>query len=145
MESIDFALENGAKVLSLSWGSETQSDFMEQAMQYADSKGLIVVAAAGNEATGTSVYPAAYSTVIGVGALAPDGTRWENSNYGNSVTLSAPGFADLPVGYKGEAGAYAGTSIATAFVANAAAAYINEHPEASKAEVVQALSSRFKP
>jgi subtilisin family serine protease len=52
MDSIDFALDHGAKVLSLSWGSETQSDFLESAMNYASSKGLMIVASAGNEPTG---------------------------------------------------------------------------------------------
>jgi subtilisin family serine protease len=59
MESIDFALENHAKVMNLSWGTETNSAFMEKAFEYASSKGLIVVAAAGNEPTGNPVYPAA--------------------------------------------------------------------------------------
>ncbi|MGE0086642.1 MAG: S8 family serine peptidase [Desulfococcaceae bacterium] len=144
MRSIDFALENGAKVLSMSWGSDTRSDFLEQTLNYADEKGLILVAAAGNEATGKEVWPAAYSSVMGVGALAPDGTVWENSNYGSSVTVSAPGFASLPVGYKGEAGAYAGTSIATAYVANSIARYLSEHPDAGKEEVFKSIDSIVK-
>ncbi len=144
MRSIDFALENGAKVLSMSWGSDIRSDFLENALNYADEKGLILVAAAGNEATGKEVWPAAYSSVIGVGALAPDGKTWENSNYGSFVTVSAPGFASLPVGYKGEAGAYAGTSIATAYVANSIARYLSEHPNAGKREVFKSIDSIVK-
>ncbi len=144
MRSIDFALENGAKVLSMSWGSDTKSDFLEQALGYANEKGLILVAAVGNEPTGKEVWPAAYSSVIGVGALGTDGKAWEQSNYGSFVTVSAPGFASLPVGYKGEAGAYAGTSIATAYVANSIAHYLSEHPDAGKEEVFKSIDAIVK-
>jgi thermitase len=140
MSSIDFALKHGARVMSLSWGSETRSDFLETALNDARSKGLILVASAGNEPTGKPVYPAAFPSVIGVGALAPDGKSWENSNYGDFVTLYAPGFATLPVGYKGDPGSYAGTSISAAYAANLIADYLYEHPEASTREVLEALS-----
>jgi hypothetical protein len=142
MSSIDFALQNGARVMSLSWGSETRSDFMEAALNYARSKGLIVVAAAGNEPTGKLVYPAAYPGVIGVGALAPDGKAWKESNYGDFVTLSAPGFATLPVGYKDDPGAYAGTSISTAYVANLIANHLSKNPDATMDEILNALSGQ---
>ncbi len=142
MSSIDFALKHGARVMSLSWGSETRSDFLETALNDARSRGLIVVASAGNEPTGKPVYPAAFPSVIGVGALAPDGKSWENSNYGDFVTLYAPGFATLPVGYKGDPGPYAGTSISAAYAANVIADYLAEHPQASTQEVLEALSGR---
>ncbi|OQX23674.1 MAG: hypothetical protein BWK80_24755 [Desulfobacteraceae bacterium IS3] len=143
MRSLDFAIENGARVASLSWGSETESEFLEEALTYAESKNLIVVAAVGNKATGKPFYPAAYSSVIGVGALKPDGSSWENSNYGSFVDISAPGFASLPVGYKGDPGAYAGTSISTAYTANRIAGYLSEHPKATKLQVLAALKEMF--
>jgi thermitase len=142
MSSIEFALKHGARVMSLSWGSETRSDFLETALNYAHSQGLIVVASAGNEPTGKPVYPAAFPSVIGVGALAPDGKSWENSNYGDFVSLYAPGFATLPVGYKGDPGPYAGTSISAAYAANVIADYLYEHPEATTREVLEALGRR---
>lgn len=143
MRSIDFAAENGARVLSLSWGSDTHSQFMEDILNHAAGKGMILLAAAGNEPTGQNVYPAAYDAVIGVGALSPDGKRWEQSNYGDFVRISAPGFAELPVGYQGQPGIYAGTSIATAYAANAVAKYLTENPAASKAEVLRMLDEKF--
>ena len=144
MNSIDFAIENGAKVLSLSWGSETRSDFLESAMDYADSKGLIIIASAGNEPTGKPVYPAAYKSVIGVGAIGRDGKPWESSNFGDFVTLYAPGFASLPVGYKGDPGLYAGTSISAAFVANLVAEVLSQNPEATRQDVIKALTGNKK-
>jgi hypothetical protein len=142
MRSIDFALAHGARVMNLSWGSEKESGFLEEAFRYAQSKGMILLASAGNEPTGKPFYPAAYSSVIGVGALRPDGKRWEKSNYGDFVTLAAPGFATMPVGYKGDPGTYAGTSISTAYVANRVAGYLSENPEASAQEVLRSFGPK---
>jgi hypothetical protein len=143
LSAINFALENNAKVMSLSWGSETRSVFMEKSFEYANSKGLFIVASAGNKATGKPVYPAAYPTVIGVGALGPHGKAWEKSNYGNFVALYAPGFANLPVGHKGEPGMYAGTSISAALVANSIASFLSENPAATSQEVQEFLKNKY--
>ncbi len=139
LRALEFALVNGAKVASLSWGSPTESDFIQQSLNYAMSKGMVVVAAAGNEPTGQAVYPAAYPGVISVAALQPDGTRWPQSNYGATVDLSAPGTASFPVGHDGPPGNYAGTSIATAYVAGQIAQYYAVHPQATRDDVVRDL------
>ena len=130
IRGIDFAVEKGAKVLSLSWGSETDSRFLEMAVAYAGSKGMVVVAAAGNSPTGKPVYPAAYDAVISVSALAPDGSAWDRSNFGEFVDTAAPGFARLPIGHNGDPGTYAGTSISTAYIAGRLAAYLRDNPDA---------------
>ena len=139
MRGIDYAIEKGARVLSLSWGSETTSSLLASATRYAAAKGLILVAAAGNTPTGNPVYPAAYDNVIGVGALNPNGDTWDQSNYGDFVAVSAPGLADLPVGYKGDPGVYAGTSIATAYTARRVAAILNQNPDADRATILRLL------
>ena len=145
LRSMTFAIENGARVLSLSWGSETGSEMMESIFKAASEKALVIVAAAGNEPTGQPVFPAAYDFVIGVGALNPNGDRWENSNYGEFVSFYAPGFAALPVGYRGDPGAYAGTSIATAYAANVISGYLSRNPEAELDETLKYLREVFKP
>ena len=139
MRGIDYAIEKGARVLSLSWGTETPSSLLASAVRYAATKGLILVAAAGNAPTGNPVYPAAYDNVIGVGALTPNGDAWDQSNFGDFVAVSAPGLADLPVGYKGDPGIYAGTSIATAYTARRVAAILNQNPDADRATIVRIL------
>lgn len=141
MRGIDYALANGAKVASLSWGSTTKSSFMNDTLEYGAEKGLIIVASAGNKPTGEPVFPAAYDSVIGIGALSPDGKNWENSNYGDFVDLYLPGFADMPVGYKAEPGIYAGTSISAAFAANRIAAFLAKNPRAGKQEISAFLSN----
>ncbi len=145
LKSVAFAMENGARVLSLSWGSETGSEMMERVFTAASEKGLIIVAAAGNDPTGEPVFPAAYESVIGVGALDPVGNRWENSNYGGFVSFFAPGFATLPVGYRGGPGAYAGTSISTAYAANIISGYLSRNPEAEREDVLKYIGDVFKP
>ncbi len=144
MRGIDFALKSGARVISLSWGSETPSAFMEQAVNTVRDRGAVVVASAGNENTGKPVYPAAYEAVVGVGALNPEGAVWPRSNQGDFVDLLAPGFASLPVGSQGEApGAYAGTSIAAAYTACRLALELSRNPDALAAEVLESqLKSR---
>jgi thermitase len=142
LEGIDFALKNGARVMSLSWGSETKSEFLSEALESASAKGMIIVASAGNEPTGAPEYPAAYAAVIGVGALAPDGKAWEQSNRGDFVALYEPGFASLPVGYKGDPGIYAGTSISAAFTANQIAGILSKNPKATRQEILEALRKK---
>ncbi len=144
MQSIQFAAENGASVISMSWGAETRSRFLEETLLAAEAGGITVIASAGNKPTGNPVYPAAYPSVIGVGALTPDGKVWENSNYGDFVALYAPGFGSFPVGYGGDPGNYAGTSISAAFTANMIADYLTKNPEAGKEEVLKMISDRSK-
>jgi thermitase len=139
LKSIDYAMEKGARVISLSWGSANDSEFLKEILDDAAAKGMIIVASAGNEPTGKPVYPAAYSFVIGVGAAYPDGKVWNKSNYGSFVSLYAPGFAAFTVGYKGYPGIYVGTSISAAFVANGIANYLSKYPESSIQQIKAAL------
>lgn len=140
MQSMVFALENGAKVISMSWGSSYNSAFFNDAVAYAKERGAILVAAAGNEPTGQASYPAALPEVIAVAALTADGNVWDQSNYGSFVKLAAPGFAEFPVGYKGPPGTYGGTSISAAYTANLLAQYLVTHPKAGTADAVAALT-----
>ncbi len=138
--SIDFAASQKARVMSLSWGSGTDSRFLKDALEYADKLGMVVVAAAGNDPTGEAMYPAAYGTVIGVGALAPSGKRWDSSNFGDHVAIYAPGFAGFDTdGDRTADEAYAGTSVSTAFVAHLVAGLLSRQPELARDQVMEVL------
>lgn len=145
MQSMVFALEQGAKVISMSWGSTYDSSFFNDTITYAKQQGAVLVAAAGNEPTGQALYPAASTDVIAVAALTDSGNVWNQSNYGAFVDLAAPGFADLPVGYKGTPGTYGGTSISAAYTANVISQYLAAHPKASASEAVNALIMALSP
>lgn len=139
MRALQYSIDQGARVVNLSWGTETDSQFVADAIAYAQSKGVVVVAAAGNEPTGSAMYPAAYPGVVAVSALNADGTAWDQSNYGSFVTVSAPGTATFPVGYEGPPGNYAGTSIASAQVSRELALYFSRNPTATASEATRAL------
>lgn len=141
LRSIDYALSKGVRVMNLSWGSDTSSEFLQNALAYARSKGMVIVAAAGNSPTGKAIYPAGYTGVIAVSATGEGGSLWSESNYGDFVSFAAPGTATFPAGSKGTAGSYAGTSIASAYVSRALALYFTEHPNATTAEAISALKA----
>ena len=140
LRAVDYALAHGAKVINMSWGTETESAFLRQITTYAQARGAIIVASAGNEATGKAVYPAAYPGVLAVSAVTGDGTRWENSNYGDFVDLAAPGAAVFPVGYNGPAGSYMGTSASAAYVSKTIASYLSRNTNAGAQQALNVLA-----
>jgi thermitase len=120
LRALAYATNSGAKVISMSWGTEVSSHFLETAMNFATQNGITLYAAAGNEPTGTPVYPAGYGSVIAVGGLNPDGSKWEKSNYGDFVDYYEPALATF------NNTSYAGTSIASPYAAFKAAQTVSE-------------------
>ncbi len=119
-EGIEHAADQGAAVISLSLGSESPSQTLKEACEYAWDSGCLIVAAAGND-NAPVVYPAAYDTVIAVGALENETERVWWSNHGPELELMAPGVNILST-YPGNSYAYgSGTSMATPHVAGVAA------------------------
>jgi serine protease len=90
-EAIRFAADNQADVINMSLGGGGESQVMKDAIDYAYSKGVVIIAAAGNENTDSASYPARYAHVIGVAASDSQGERAEFSNYGAGVDIAAPG------------------------------------------------------
>lgn len=90
-EAIRFAADHKADVINMSLGGGGESHLMQEAIDYAHSKGVVVIAAAGNSARNAAEYPARYPHVIGVAALDPSGNKTPYSNYGAGVDISAPG------------------------------------------------------
>ncbi len=91
ISSICYAVDNGADVLSNSWGSAAYSASLEEAINYAYSQGVIIVAGAGNADSTEPFYPAYYEHVISVAATDSDDQKASFSNYGEWVVLAAPG------------------------------------------------------
>jgi serine protease len=90
-EAIRFAADHKADIINMSLGGGGESHLMKEAIDYAHSKGVVVIAAAGNSARNAAEYPARYPHVIGVAALDPSGNKAPYSNYGAGVDISAPG------------------------------------------------------
>lgn len=90
-EGIKYAVDNGARIINCSWGSYSSSRFEQEVIDYATSKGALVVASAGNEPTVRPVYPASYRNVLSVGWSNDDDTWFWGSNYGKTICVLAPG------------------------------------------------------
>ena len=88
---IDYAITAGADVISMSWGGAVQDLTVTTFLNYANSQGIVLVAAAGNDGTQTINYPAADSNVISVAALARNDYMASFSQYGNTIDVVAPG------------------------------------------------------
>ncbi|MCB9675203.1 MAG: peptidase S8 [Alphaproteobacteria bacterium] len=88
---IIWAVQAGADVINLSIGSDNGAGAEMQAIEYALSQGVVVVAAAGNDGRDQLSFPAAYAGVIAVGAVDALGEVTEYSNYGFGLDVVAPG------------------------------------------------------
>ena len=155
-----YAADHGADVANLSIAGPRGAGVLEKAIAYASSKGVTIVASAGNDGRTTVSFPAAYPKVIAVGALSRDGSLAYYSNRGKALDLVAPGGDRRIVdGGGGEAGdgvlqqtlrggpstfcycVMASTSAAAAQVAGAAALVISSGRATRPAEVGAALRS----
>lgn len=148
---IIWAADNGAKVINMSLGSTVGSSTLQNAVNYAWGKGVVLVAAAGNCGCKSRLYPAYYSNVIAVAATNHNDGKASFSTYGSRwVDLAAPGeqiystFPNHP--YKiGKAQNYdygSGTSMATPFVSGAAALVWSTAYGTSNTSVRQRLESK---
>jgi thermitase len=118
---IVWAADNGAKVISMSLGGSASSQALQDAVNYAWGKGVVIVAAAGNSNSNVPMYPGAYTNVVAVAATDTNDIRASFSNYGNWVDVAAPGVSIYST-YKGNSYAtLSGTSMATPFAAGTAA------------------------
>lgn len=89
--AVNYAVAAGADIINLSLGGNNDDPILRQAIQTAISRGVIVIAAAGNDGAATLNYPARYDEVLAVGAIQPNNTRPGYSNYGSTLDLVAPG------------------------------------------------------
>ena len=92
---INWAADNGAKVINMSLGSSGSSQTLQNAVNYAWNKGAIIVAAAGNSGNSSPTYPAYYSNVIAVAATDSNDNKASWSSYGKWVDVAAPGVSIL--------------------------------------------------
>jgi len=88
---IAHAVDQGANVLSISLGGYGDSEIVHDAIKYAYSKGVLVVAAAGNSNSDVKPYPAGYDEVVAVAATDQNDNKAGFSNWGDWIELAAPG------------------------------------------------------
>ncbi|MBN1358992.1 MAG: S8 family serine peptidase [Sedimentisphaerales bacterium] len=154
VEAIYYAVANGADVISCSWGDPEDSQAVREAVAYAYSEGVVVVASAGNERSDMRFYPAAYSEVIGVAATDRNDRRQYASSFGDWVDIAAPGDDILSLRAAGtSAGAawdafatrLSGTSMAAPHVSGACALLLSANPFLGPDELRQRLLATGDP
>lgn len=125
VEGIHWAVDNGADVINMSFSTRTPSDALAAAIGYADSMGVICVAAAGNDGLAEVVFPAVYSSVIDVASTNNFEVRSLFSNFGSEIELAAPGEAVVTT-YPGSHYAMVwGTSFSAPLVSGGAALLVD--------------------
>ena len=126
-EGIKYAADNGAHIINCSWGGLAGGIFGQDVINYAISKGCLVIAAAGNSNSIVPEYPASYKGVMVVAGVDMNDRKSSFSNYGSHVSISAP--AEVYTTANGNKYAVAkGTSLATPLVASAAALVRSRFP-----------------
>ena len=126
--AIIHATDQGAKILSNSWGSNESSSLIHDAIAYADAHGVLVLASAGNSGSNAPQYPGAYDEVVGVTATDSADVPASFTNYGDWVDVAAPG-VNIYSTYPNNAYVYMdGTSMACPHAAGVAALIWSRFP-----------------
>jgi thermitase len=119
--AIIYAANQGAEVINLSLGTTQDSTTLRNAIDYAISRGSVVVAASGNNGANILTYPAVYQNVIAVASTDENDLRSSFSNYGTWVDVAAPGSNILSTYPNSYYSYLSGTSMACPHVAGLAA------------------------
>jgi type VII secretion-associated serine protease mycosin len=145
---IRYAVDQGADVINMSISKELATSEERAAIRYAISKGVVLVAAAGNDGDrkidgdfAPYSYPAAFPGVVSVGATDRRLRRATFSNWNSSVVVAAPGVDIMGAGPGDQYWVGRGTSQATALVSGVAALIKAKYPKMSSPLVVQALTA----
>ena len=148
VEAIEYAVREGAKIVNCSFGSSSKSSALEDAVEYAKDKGVLLVVAAGNDGDNLEKepeYPASYThgNILTVAATTRTDSLASFSNYGSkSADVAAPGDDILSTVRGGKYGEKSGTSMAAPLVAGAAALLRQADSKATYSELRTALRER---
>jgi thermitase len=150
IKALHYAINNGARIINYSGGGPEFSQEEYEAMKEAESKNILIVAAAGNDHHNTDTeannyYPAAYQlkglkNIISVASIDQENRLLNSSNWGSkSVDVAAPGEGILSTIPNGKYGKMTGTSQATAFVSGIAALILAKQPALTAAQVKEII------
>jgi subtilisin family serine protease len=111
--AIVYAADNGAKVISMSFGSHDISQTEKNAIDYAYSLGVVLVGAAGNNRGDNKIYPAGFDNVIAIAATDHNDEEASFSNFGSWVDVAAPGLDIYSTYFDDNYSSMSGTSMST--------------------------------
>ncbi len=135
-----YAVQHGGKVISMSFSFTPSSKEASKAIDYANSKGVICVASAGNDGQEVLAYPAALKNVMGVASTTDYDTRSSFSNYGPAVWVAAPGEGIVSTYPYGTYSAGWGTSFSAPFVSGTAALLVDVSANVNQQSASQAIA-----
>lgn len=142
---IDYAVKKGIKIINCSFGSSAKSSALKDAVDYAQSKGALLVVAAGNDGVNIDTspeYPASYtdSNILTVAATTDQDELASFSNYGSTaVDVAAPGDGIYSTYLGGGYKILSGTSMASPYVAGVAALLRKQEPNATYGDLRYAI------
>ena len=151
ISGLNYAVENGADIINMSWGVTQQSASLQTAVDAAYQAGCILVAAAGNDGTVIDQYPAAWDNVISVGSVDQNGRLTSYSQRVPSVNVCAPGgtsgAAITSLNYASNTGylSKTGTSFAAPAVVGAAALLLQADPTMTQGDFLALLEASSTP
>lgn len=139
VNGIYYAADHNADIINLSLGSPDYSNTLDYAINYAASKGIIIVAAAGNDNSYEYIYPAALPSVLAVSATDMNDEITEFSNYGDFIDFSAPGVDIYSTNIGNTYGSLSGTSMAAPIVSGVGALMLSKNPFLNAVQVENIL------
>ncbi len=139
-QAINYAADQGVRIMNISLGGSSSSSTLQNAVNYAWNKGAVIIAAASNYSTDTPYYPAACANVVAASATTSSDTFASFSNYGTWVDISAPGASILTTSRGGGYGSWSGTSFSSPITAGVAALILSANPSLTNAQVVDILT-----
>jgi Subtilase family len=142
--AIDYAVDHGAAVVNASIYGERSPQVLRDAIVRARAAGVLVVAAAGNEANTTPEFPAAFPETISVASATPAGERAPFTSYGDWVKFAAPDCAPITT-LGGGSGVGCATSVSTPLVAGVVGLLRARAPFATADDLERALATSARP
>lgn len=143
-QAIIWATDQGARVINMSFGGSQYSSVLEDAVDYAVNRGVILVAATGNTGANTVLYPAAFPGVVGVGATDQNNRLAWFSNTGAEVDVVAPGVSIYGLGLANGYTIKSGTSMSAPQVAGFAALLAGLPGMQYSSDVIEKIESSAK-
>ncbi len=140
-EAVLYAVDNGCRIINMSFGDIVFSHLIKEAVDYGTNRGVIFVASAGNSGNTVLHFPAAYDNTLAVGATNINDDLASFSNYGSKIDVVAPGQGIFSCSLGNSYGEYNGTSFAAPAVCGILALLWSADPEESSAIIKSALQN----
>ncbi|MBD3318449.1 S8 family serine peptidase [Candidatus Woesearchaeota archaeon] len=141
VQAINYAVDNGADIISMSFSATVSVESIKSALENAYDNDVVLIAAAGNSGSSSKEYPAGEETVLAIASTTSSDQRSGFSNYGAWIDLAAPGSAILSTTYNDSYGVISGTSMSAPLVAGIAGLILSKDSTLSNADVYSILRS----